>query len=375
MQGAHTATALSLSNFVASSEYDPKVALLNTGFRGNGISIYQTNTVDGGFTIGRGVSITDWGNYGILLSGTNTFFGLSDYDFTQNVDAEAGGDGSNGDSSGNDHGPFRTSMAANSDLYLGAGNIFSNTGWNLDAHQACIRTNGGVSTNRINIERLVAEGGWAPISLYDTAASGETLPMNILMDKFITLGNALTQYNIRVAFGATSLRNGVVVMPNVPTENSTGFRGLVRLEDAGDDAQNLAEPISITGMTLVNLLDVTNDPTEDTSPWIPQDATFTNLTLGEHTTYAPNATTTVNAAVARDTVEQFDTNYKGRLLTGGSLDTAYATPDGLAALYSPDTVVFAVGTDVPIDDIVGDVRIGTLTAGAMHTGTPHPTPA
>ncbi|CAN0597199.1 unnamed protein product, partial [Ectocarpus sp. 12 AP-2014] len=125
----------------------------------------------------------------------------------QHVDALSGGD-KNG--LFNTHGPIR--YAGTYNVYIAVCDLFSRCGWSglgFDtAEQPCLRVNSlGFADRYLNVDRVVMEGGWRPISASgQNGGPGGTVesPGNYIFDKLLSVTSAKTTGPFIVAnFGGT----------------------------------------------------------------------------------------------------------------------------------------------------------------------------
>jgi len=283
-------------------------------------------------------TVTNWRDYGFyceVVSTANTgaklaFVGSS---IAQNPDALNGGDKNQ---LYNTHGPLR--IASRPKVYIGACDFFSRNGWSGlgsdTADQPCLRLNANALPNQFyNIDRVACEGGYVTIKADGHSGGLTENPGNFLIDRALCVASAKTIQPIQLAYGGTTVRNALVVVPNVPAYHGGNplAAGVAYAPDT-PAAGNADARMALYSSTFLNLRDAANDP-----GWAWAAATgtasFNVIAVENNLVHGPALDTPVAADAPVDVatpVAGFATRYKGvrfnfRHQTG---TLAAAVPDG-----------------------------------------------
>lgn len=229
--------------------------------------------------------VTNWRNFGFLLNSPKTRFALVGTTVAQDVNALHGGR-KRGHLS-NTHGPVRIADCAQ--VYLGACDFFSRTGWSSLsgelADQPCLRLNtNAVRGNAYNLDRIVCEGGNHPISFDAANTRLEETPGNYLIDKALLIGTAKTIGPfVVVDLGGVTLRNMVAILPDTPRKHGNRWQGVIRTDMDNPAPDNSTVPLAVYANTVLNLLSAHHNRSE---PWdlhrgqeVFQDHTLENILL------------------------------------------------------------------------------------------------
>ena len=162
--------------------------------------------------------ITNWQDYGWFgYSGHLSILGTK---IEQHVEALSGGE-KNGQH--NNHGPLRLHHAEQ--LVIDGSEFFSRNGWfpNIAGHtteQPCIRF--GMSSrpnDRMNLQRSILEGGRPPVAVTNQSGNTEVIDVNVRIESCLMIGTHMTGAFVNSQFGGITIRNNVMVNPNVPRIN------------------------------------------------------------------------------------------------------------------------------------------------------------
>ncbi|MEM6660620.1 MAG: hypothetical protein AAF666_00455 [Pseudomonadota bacterium] len=210
--------------------------------------------------------VTNWRNYGFLLNSPKTRFALVGMAVAQDADALHGGPKRGQLSNG--HGPVR--IANCSQVYLGVCDVFSRTGWSglakERADQPCLRLNtSAVRGSAYNLDRVVCEGGFHPVS-FDAANKRKLeVPGNYVIDKALIIGTAKTIGPfVVVDLGGVTIRNMVAILPDAPRKHPNRWQGVVRTDMDNPAPDNTDVPLALYGISALNLLSSENAQGE---PW------------------------------------------------------------------------------------------------------------
>lgn len=210
--------------------------------------------------------VTNWRNFGFLLNSPRTRFALVGTAVAQDRNALHGG--RKGGHLSNTHGPLRIADCAQ--VYLGACDFFSRTGWSSLAgelaDQPCLRLNSNaVRGNAYNLDRIVCEGGHHPISFDAANTRLEETPGNYLIDKALLIGTAKTIGPfVVVDLGGVTIRNLVAILPDAPRKHPNRWQGVIRTDMDNPAPDNGIVPFLLYGTSVVNLLSAENNRAE---PW------------------------------------------------------------------------------------------------------------
>ncbi|MEM9843190.1 MAG: hypothetical protein AAF965_00180 [Pseudomonadota bacterium] len=210
--------------------------------------------------------VTNWRNFGFLLNSPKLRFALVGTVVAQDADALHGG--RKRGLIANTHGPVR--IADCTQVYIGACDLFSRTGWSglaeERADQPCLRLNtNAVRGNAYNLDRIVCEGGFHPISFNGANVRMEENPGNYVIDKALIIGTAKTIGPfVVVDLGGVTLRNMIAVLPDAPRKHPNRWQGVVRTNMDNPAPDNGEVPLALYGVSALNLLSSEHNRGE---PW------------------------------------------------------------------------------------------------------------
>ena len=353
--------------------YSPaRVTVSQCDFDGHDTSIYPHT--DTAALCVHDCAITNWENYGIFAGkAQGAKAAILGTRIAQHVDALAGS--TSKAVPANWHGPLRHGFKS---LYMDCCDLFSNNGWSTNpgavfAAQPCIRHNSKVTPDiYAYYTRTVCEGGWKIISMQDASGAKNDLAGNCIWDGCYFLGTASTDYAMYIQYGGTTVRNCVVVRPDVPALVN-GFQAMIYLDTDGLDAVNTASPVDIYNNTFIDLRSAANDTNDPFRIVTNVNGYFSNITEENNISHAPNLPGAIIGDVPLSTAPVFSPRYKGFRWSGAPvLDTAYATPAGAVADYRPLAGSAAIGDattgQTAYDDFFGAVRATPRSRGAIEGG-------
>ena len=248
--------------------------------------------------------VTDWRNYGVFTAtdAPHAFVGNS---IRQNENAASGDDGKQtaAEPAWADHGPLR--FADSFRMAVSRNDMLAMNGWSSagKAHNPAFRYNtrglaghsGVLSENRM-------EGGFVVLAL--TVMNTRTQPGegNVIVERNALIGTDNTSGFVNTSYGGTTLRNNVMIMPDVKN-TFNGFWRQLRLttNDEQTDA-NLVRPIRIEHNTLA-VLQTAQTEARDTEFLADDSATHAKGAFADVVTranqvyapYMPNASDFANA--------------------------------------------------------------------------------
>ena len=300
-------------------------------------------------TIFANVSITNWRNYAIYMSGDEnpSRYGLIGCRLTQNPDAMNGG---NSYDLFNNHGPFRVVKVPS--LVFACCDLFSRNGWSPltpdKADQSCLRINTHSEPDmHVSLNRIVAEGGKSVISSDPQDGGFLTSPGNYILDQVLTIGTTRSSSSIiDMRNGGLTVRNTVVVVPNVPkyhTQKPVNAIGVSTVGKGVYSASNQTSHIAVYNTTVLDLRDTAND--DGAVIQLVEDTTvYASVTKENNVIHAPNATTTQTASAPIDVataIPGVTPRYKGvRFNHGvetGTLSAAVANGGSFTLAYPSGT--------------------------------------
>lgn len=199
--------------------------------------------------------VTNWQDYGVWFG-----LGVSNYNpdtrgalvgcsVHQKQDACRGGQGKIG--LGNDHGPLRHVDTMN--FHLSSCDLYSANSWVVGV-QPCLRLCQANSSNPggyfVNVDRVVCEGG--DQGNFNGQNSGTPdLPGNHVIDKFLFVSDYSSLAGFTAAYGGTTLRNGLVVRPNMNYQ--IGALSFLNFEQDNSSGGNNTAPLDVYNVTMLNL--------------------------------------------------------------------------------------------------------------------------
>ncbi len=305
-------------------------------FDGLDISIYTH--INATTLILNDSKITNWSEYGVFGDqAQNVTAGMTGMNIAQHVDALAGSTGKS--TKANHHGPFRHSYK---NLYVDCCDFFSKNGWSTNpgvnfTDQPCIRHNTRVTPDcYAYYSRISCEGGWIVVEMADSTGVTTDVSGNTIWDGCYLLGTAGSDMIMSIAYGGTTVRNVIMVQPNVP-RLVNGFLRFINLTNDGIDAVNVAAPLDIYNVTFVNLLNDANDAGRPFAVFnTGSQGVFTNDTIENTVSHAPNLPASLTADAPLSAVLAFTPRYNGFRWRGDPvLNSAHATPANAVQLFQP----------------------------------------
>lgn len=277
--------------------------------------------------------------------------------------------------SDNAHGPIRLEQVPK--FYMTALDLFSKSSWGATTglDQPCIRihTEGQGLNHYGVVERCVLEGGYDVLAMGNAADGVTSWPCNVIYQANYMLGYAPSTQIIGNGMGGLTIRNNILVQPAKGQQSlpGAGFVNFIGFKIEGTDPENLATPINVYNNTFVNLQDDSDN--SNTTDMIDGSTSFTDVRDNNNIEYVPNRTSTNqrNADIPLTANDLLPTaRYLGLIYVGApTLNTAYATPNGGALDYAPDTGSAALndttGVEVAHRDFYGDVRGANSDRGAV----------
>ncbi|SNS78081.1 sialate O-acetylesterase [Tropicimonas sediminicola] len=355
--------------------YDGNLTFQGCNFRNFGIAINFQHTT--GALSMLGCSMQGWQGYGILAQNSQ-YVGLTGCRIEQDP---AGLGGGPKDGSGHCvHGPLRFgSPSADGFNVVDQCQFFSRNGWSYAvgriAHQACIRWNvSGIEGARINVQRIVAEGGWTVIDSFGNTSTSPELPGEVIFEKSLLIGTANSHGAFRLGHSGFTARNNVMIFPNVPTETNFGPSAAFKWDVDSSTAENDAGAFRIYSNTVIDLRDDSNTLGATVAVETPP-AAFTGVEAANNLVFHPNVTGGDTGAAPLDDTVLFQALYPGlHDFENTPLDAAYASPADFIALYQPllgSAADGAAGGLVALDDFFGALRGASAATGATQ---PRPSP-
>jgi hypothetical protein len=330
--------------------------------------------------------ISGWGNYGIVTESDEGYWSVIGSRIESSENAMMGGFDKNFDA--NQHGPIRSFACER--VLLDATEFFSRTTWvsNL-VSQPCIRGKAVAGSKRIKyvVTRCSLEGGG---NLYTTDVPNGSITLSdadTLVEKNLMVGSAWTYNFIALRIGGVTVRNNILIMPNVPritTEtggNIIGWDTAFSAQSAGNPYSQSGSPNRFYNNTVLLLTNDTNlggpntlNLMEGTLYDVLENNAFdTPNSSGSWGQEAIDVSTTQMATVGGTWVPKFlgakwrdSGSNMGAQLT---MDTAHATPSGIVWNMVPNAssplVNDATTGKTALDDFYGVVRSGTRDRGAV----------
>jgi hypothetical protein len=325
--------------------------------------------------------ITNWGSYGLYCgSNADQFIALLGTAIHQHAEAMMGG-GQRRQNDTNQQGPIRISNGGHT--HISVCDLFSRNGWStvegLPADQPCLRWSTSPDEQRdarssCTVERTAMEGGFTIVTLRDSVSGGPVYGTNFVMDKCLLVGTASTRGGIAIQYTGVTIRNTIMVRPNIPSFlhgwSAWVARRIRRNEDPADTF-NPGDPVEIYGNTMVNLMD---DATRDGQALkTDQDIdAFEAFSFENNVAFTPNAPSQQpeDPRLSRDALETvggvWRPRYRGTKYRdlGGSgaqltMNEHFATPEGTVGNYLPledSPVIDSASGRVPVDDFLGRIR-------------------
>ncbi|MEP1202181.1 hypothetical protein [Pseudophaeobacter sp.] len=288
---------------------------------GCGMGMYMADSAVRKRIIVSNTTITNWGEYGILVGSNEVKYGFPGTAVVQNVDALHGGSGfGSGSSDGfsNGHGPMRFGKAKYADLQKM--DLFSRNGWSDSgvpghrADQPCVRWHTssviGDPDNNLHISQCVMEGGYIAISLAAQNALSDDIPKNILIENTLILASPKNEDKIiDVQSGGTTLRNMMCWYSSKGING--GGRTFAASAPDNPTADNLTNPVTYHNMSIYNARGAAYSAGRVyTIAGIP---TFTNTTIENNILYGPDLDIpiTTEVPVTLQTITGVTPRFKG----------------------------------------------------------------
>ncbi|MEO0812163.1 MAG: PKD domain-containing protein, partial [Myxococcota bacterium] len=310
------------------------------------------------------VRAENWSDYGMLLGdgGWVSFHGVA---FRQHPRAI------NGQGKGNitaDHGPIRISRPTGP-VSFHLIDFFSNVSWfNNSSVQNVIRWNtGGLEQAQdLVLDRARTEGG----SVFGGQNNGGLAHrMRVVVDKFHHISSYSPASLLTLGHPGSTVRNAIVVIPDVAPLSSTGTRYAFSFEAGSASPAEGVYPKELYSCTIVDLRSPSNatngsgSSTRDFQPY--------NGGSGQNcVTYAPRIGGGTTSDGPLDLSPRWTPRNPGRSVENEPFDPSYATPSESAAIFQPEgespAIESALRTlNVAYDDFFGRRRGAKPSRGAV----------
>ncbi|MEL7460359.1 MAG: hypothetical protein AAGJ39_05325, partial [Pseudomonadota bacterium] len=349
-------------------------------FKNSGNETINISTNDNMKNVYVGNSWFDgWRNYGALVSdgGDVAFVGTKIKQPTGTRNAN----GKNNDWA--DHGPFRLSRPTGPTVFVNT-DLTSFNDWSSATSnyslQPVIRWHGGDGASPIDavlvIDRMRAEGG--PINLQNTATGTIKRDVFALADRVYSIYSS--QQAAGIIHGGSVYRNGVFVVPDVPSGGSTGIRDGSVIEDSAPAGGRRTE---IYSCAIIDLRD-NNNSTNRSGASGPRDFAFPQTTTNDGYTgnlvgYCPNRTGGTQGYSADNPLETsdgaWDPIYGGEIYGAGSPVAGTTYGRECTATFKPLAGSDAIGSasgKVSLLDFEGNLRSEILAGLSRNTPSKGP---
>jgi hypothetical protein len=222
------------------------------------------------------------------------------------------------------------------------------------------------------------EGGETVLALVPSDPGASDRKGRLLVEKNYLLGSAATGQGgvIGLTFGGTTLRNNILVLPQVVSEQGVDAAAMITGTVVSSDAANDAEPVGIYSNTLVDLrteAGLSNPAQAFASYDVAGFAHWSALEVVNNLSYAPGFQVPDVRFEPLAVEALFAPRYKGRR-TGGGFDSGFATPVTTAASYAPlvlpQTPPLAGPGTVARDDFYSALRDPAPDLGAVEQPVP-----
>jgi hypothetical protein len=272
------------------------VILDDCTFSGFGTGILITGSRDSpdeGLFAVHDCAITNWGNYGLLASpDLRNHIAILGSAIYQHPQAMQGGQGKDGFSH-NEHGPVRIAGAGH--FHMDVCDLFSRTGWTrldgVPADQSCLRWNTkALPGSSGTVSRCAMEGGLSIVALRDENANGDRYLSNFVLEKCLLVGSASTIIGVSLQFTGQTVRNNIIIMPDVPSAAIPWQAMIVSRADVNPEGQrDPAAPVAVYANTLIQRRsDAHHDGPMDIERGMAEFAVFS---FENNLFYTPNNTT------------------------------------------------------------------------------------
>jgi len=355
---------LALNSAVHTTIYDCSMV-------GGDIPIRPGDEVVESLVVGN-TDVRDWFNFG-LLQGGGGWVGLCGVSMRQHPRTVRGsGKGETEPPFYSDHGPFRLSRPSGP-VCFNLVDLFTNSTWAgaETTLQPTIRWNAGgvASPQQFSMDRVRSEG-W---TLAFGTSTSNSVPgaCEVVVDKFHHTTTMSPAAAVSIAFGGTTLRNGIIVQADVPVESSTGLRDMIGIGSDEEQAGNADSPMEVYSCTIVDLRSPDNATNgsgtaeRDFSPT--QQRQNGEYYFANNLLYAPTARTPETSALPLDLSSRWVPQYPGRLYETDPFQPEFANPADTASLFVPQRGSSAIGASTgkaAIDDFFGALRPDVPSLGA-----------
>lgn len=268
----------------------------------------------------------------------------------QHKDAMSGGPK---DGKHNNHGPIRLAAVGlpgqPGTTIMDGCDLFSRNGWfpNVAGYttiQPCIRWNMESTVGaRMNLQRTTMEGGYNLLAISRTRASDRAgVQVNVVVEKSLFVGSHMTSELISVLHSGVTVRNNLMIQPDVPRLSSIfdpdSFVSVGYSADEPGEPVDIDGPIQIVHNTLVNLMTDANA----NSSAVSNEATFivpyTSTTVADNLVHQPNLNDPQTSHAPIDVAALFDARETGprrrREVNTGSLGGDVAPGSSILVPYS-----------------------------------------
>lgn len=357
-------------------------------------------------------NVTNWQDYGFFVgSGVPSYlpgrrFALVGTAIHQKQNACRGGQGKIG--LGNDHGPLR--YVDNMNVAISVCDFYSANSW-VAGVQPCVRFAQADDNNPggyfLNVNRIACEGGAVAGGIDGQNNGAPELPGNHIIDTFLFVSDYSSMGGFAAAFGGTTLRNGLIVRPDMSyqfasynmldfsvdlpsADNTTAFMDVYNCTFLNQSSTL----VSSVFHNLVNFPNATNEnyvihePNAGNTPDIPISlanpiAGFTPRNLGERVSVekALHAIGTVPSGgsvslpyPAGTSAADFSAGGRHTIRTNGSYYFSYRGECSLSFGASDITVTNTSGADWSVDIRMGLDRETLATNGTYATPASLPLP-
>ena len=240
------------------------------------------------------------------------------------------------------------------------------------AHAPAFRWNADGQSGATGVIGACRMEGGTPVLQIAPDGAGPDRAGNLVVEKSYLLGTAATGNAgiVALTFGGTSLRNSVLVMPDVAPESGTDAPAFVTGTADQTNGANDAAPVEIYSNSLIDLRSPATlaNNGQSFAEYVTSDfAHWGALVVEDNLTHGPNLQLPITLHDPINDTSVFAPRYKG-LRTGGGLDANFATPATTAALYQPiakgSTVDSAGIAKRALDDFASVLRDLTPEVGA-----------
>ena len=312
--------------------------------------------------------ITGWGDYAMFHSTAEGRVSVAGSAAVRKSLDWQGGAGSF--STNNSQGAIRNGGGATWNLRVS--DVYSKCSWTvlngIPGQQPGLRMNDGNSgDHRSHIDRCSFEGGAGVVKIGNGPAT-----TNCVVERSIVVGNSATERSFEVFGTGITIRNNILVQPNVPLEASRTWDGFLHFD--GTPTQPNVE-FMVQNNTCVNLNADSQTGAQNQGVLLDgPTAGYNNLQNLNNVIYTPAdpasqpedpQLTSVDLATVQG---QWVPRHTGLIWSGAqTLNTTFATPTGFMKDWRPDTgspLIDSATGETPRDDFYGTVRV-TADRGAV----------